>query len=128
MDNNQLASLLNVIDNRAKKVLADSKPTYRSLAQVYAIDPANPNFPRVKLAGYTSADDDSFPCNNILGGNVQVGDWVYIFTNGNDLNTAILLAGGGGSPTPPTPPTPSAVHLISITISNKPSVSVEVGV
>ena len=99
MDNNQLASLLNVIDNRAKKVLADSKPTYRSLAQVYAIDPANPNFPRVKLAGYTSASDDDFPCYNLSGGDIQIGDWVYLLTNGNDLNTAVIIGGkesGGG--------------------------------
>ena len=91
MDSKQLNTMLDVIDGRVKKIVNEEKPTFRSIAQITGIDPANPNFPQVKLAGYTSEDDESFSCYNASSSALSVGDWVYLLSNGHDLNTAVII-------------------------------------
>ena len=91
MDSKQLNTMLDVIDGRVKKIVNEEKPTFRSIAQITGIDPANPNFPQVKLAGYTNEEDESFSCYNASSSALSVGDWVYLLSNGHDLNTAIII-------------------------------------
>lgn len=93
MKNNDSNALLTLIDNRIRKIIKEQNICYRYIAKITAVTDGGVNGSRVslKLAGFTEATDPAYSLVNQSGVTLAVGDYVYINTIGDKMNTGVIV-------------------------------------
>lgn len=86
MNNQDLQNFLNIIDNRIKKYINENRLLKQYCGIVTGVVSGQKKY-KVRLLGY----DTEFTFLNKSGETLSTGDYVYVQTVGNDLNTGVIM-------------------------------------
>lgn len=90
MNNQELQTFLNIIDSRIKKYINENKVLRQYCGKITEEISTGLKY-KVRLLG----GETEFTFLNKSGENLLVGDYVYIQTVGNDLNTGVIVYKAG---------------------------------